>query len=222
MLQSDGTEKNNCKLGCLALHAGIHGLLAYLVLQQWAWWGVIPTVALTHALIDFLKVRRGSGSKAFAVDQLAHVLVLGCIALAISDGATNVIKLESILFGSWILIGAGFTATVWGVGCFIRAVAEEMCEENPNLKVELDKGLQNGGSMIGKLERALIFVFIAIGQPAGIGFLIASKSILRFEEAKKQPLAEYVLIGTLWSFGLALAIASLTFHLVRSLIIHSS
>ena len=43
-----------------------------------------------------------------------------------------------------------------------------------------------------------------------IGFLVAAKSILRFEEAKKQKLAEYILIGTLLSFSLAIALASAT------------
>lgn len=43
---------------------------------------------------------------------------------------------------------------------------------------------------------------------------VAAKSILRFEEAKKQPLAEYVLIGTLWSFSLAIALAYFTFYLL--------
>ena len=56
----------------------------------------------------------------------------------------------------------------------------------------------------------LIFLFIFIGQPAGIGFLVAAKSILRFEEARQQKLAEYVLIGTLLSFSLAVALAAAT------------
>lgn len=64
--------------------------------------------------------------------------------------------------------------------------------------------------MIGNLERALIFLLIFIGYPAGIGFLVAAKSILRFEEAKKQKLAEYVLIGTLLSFSMAIAITVIT------------
>ena len=36
--------------------------------------------------------------------------------------------------------------------------------------------------------RCFIFLFIFFGQPAGIGFLVAAKSILRFEEAKEQKL----------------------------------
>ena len=47
-------------------------------------------------------------------------------------------------------------------------------------------------------------------EPAGIGFLVAAKSILRFEEAKDQKLAEYVLIGSLLSFSIAIALSAVT------------
>jgi hypothetical protein len=76
-------------------------------------------------------------------------------------------------------------------------------------------GLKQGGATIGNLERTLIFLLILIGQPGAIGFLVAAKSILRFEEAKKQELAEYVLIGTLLSFTLAIALTYLTLTAAR-------
>jgi hypothetical protein len=53
-------------------------------------------------------------------------------------------------------------------------------------------------------------LFIFIDQSAGIGFLVAAKSILRFEEAKEQKLAEYVLIGSLLSFSIAIALSAVT------------
>ena len=70
--------------------------------------------------------------------------------------------------------------------------------------------LPNGGRLIGQLERALIFLLVFIGQAGAIGFLVAAKSILRFEEARKQKHAEYVLIGTLLSFSLAIALSVAT------------
>ena len=68
------------------------------------------------------------------------------------------------------------------------------------------KGLPAAGHIIGRLERALVFLLIVIGQPAGVGFLIAAKSVLRFEEAKEQKASEYVIIGTLASVGWAVMI----------------
>ena len=69
--------------------------------------------------------------------------------------------------------------------------------------------LQNAGKFIGILERLLIYVFIFTSHFEAVGFLLAAKSIFRFGDLKKAndlQLTEYVLIGTLLSFGIALAI----------------
>jgi hypothetical protein len=72
-------------------------------------------------------------------------------------------------------------------------------------------GLRDGGRQIGLLERGLIFALILLGQPLGVGFLIAAKSILRFGTATRdQRTAEYVIIGTLASFGWAILTAEAT------------
>lgn len=67
------------------------------------------------------------------------------------------------------------------------------------------------GSLIGTLERLLAFIFILIGEVSAVGFLLAAKSILRFRDSDTV-MTEYVLAGTLLSFGIAvivgLAIAS--------------
>lgn len=58
------------------------------------------------------------------------------------------------------------------------------------------------------LERLLICCFILAGHFEAIGFLLAAKSIFRFgdlKEAQDRKLTEYVLIGTLLSFGIAIA-----------------
>lgn len=215
VLQTDKIAANKSNPLCLLLHASTHGVLAYLVLQQWTFWPLLFAVALVHGLIDFVKLRSGSGSTAFAVDQLVHGLTLAAIAWVLAQTGLLIEGIEGVAFGKEIVIGAGFVASVWGAGFYVGKIADEMTAGNSSLRDELSKGLRGGGATIGKLERALIFFFVAIGQPTGIGFLVAAKSILRFEEAKKQPLAEYVLIGTLWSFGLALFLATITFHLTR-------
>ncbi len=57
------------------------------------------------------------------------------------------------------------------------------------------------------LMSGLIYLMILANQPLGVGFLIAAKSILRFGTASRdQRTAEYVIIGTLASFGWAIAI----------------
>jgi len=50
-------------------------------------------------------------------------------------------------------------------------------------------------------------VFIVIGRWEGVGFLLTAKSVFRYgdlSESKNRKLTEYVLIGTLLSFSLAI------------------
>jgi hypothetical protein len=70
------------------------------------------------------------------------------------------------------------------------------------------ESLPGAGRIIGLLERGLIFALILLGQPAGVGLLIAAKSILRFGAVKDdRALSEYVIIGTLASFSWAILVA---------------
>jgi hypothetical protein len=80
-------------------------------------------------------------------------------------------------------------------------------------RVEGDnESLENAGKYIGILERLFVFGFIALNQWQAIGLLIAAKSVFRFSDlskAKDRKLTEYILIGTLLSFGIAIFIGVL-------------
>lgn len=73
----------------------------------------------------------------------------------------------------------------------------------------VDVGELNRGRIIGVLERSLLYVFILQGQFGAIGFVLAAKAFTRFKALDDRSFAEYVLIGTLLSAGLALAIGGL-------------
>jgi hypothetical protein len=204
-LQPGSLVRRKGRMGFLFAHAAFHAVATYAVLQAWAFWQAPAFVFLLHALIDFLKQRCGKDSAAvFVVDQAFHILSLICIAWLLS-GLGLLRGFPGVGYRPLVVFG-GFVATVQGAGFLIGKFARHLTERN---QLELD-GLRDGGMLIGQLERALIFLLIFIGEPAGIGFLVAAKSILRFEEAKKQKLAEYVLIGTLLSFSLAIALAVTT------------
>ena len=79
--------------------------------------------------------------------------------------------------------------------------------------------LENAGTYIGIFERLLVFIFIIINQFGAVGFLLASKSILRIskdsdEEGRKK--TEYVLVGTLISFFIAILIGLTTKWLIKN------
>lgn len=72
-----------------------------------------------------------------------------------------------------------------------------------------EKSLPNAGKWTGYFERILILTFILTGNAESIGFLLAAKSIFRFGELSKAQeieTTEYVLIGTLASFTIAILI----------------
>jgi hypothetical protein len=83
---------------------------------------------------------------------------------------------------------------------------------------EKEQSLKNAGKYIGILERLLIFLFICTNHFEAIGFLLATKSVFRFgdlKESKERKLTEYILIGTLLSFGIALLVGLLTQYLLN-------
>lgn len=70
-----------------------------------------------------------------------------------------------------------------------------------------------GGRLIGPIERLVIFGSVLAGAPTIAGFVVAAKSLLRFPELNQKSriheTTEYVVIGSLASWGLALAAAVL-------------
>ncbi|MGF1543603.1 MAG: hypothetical protein ACFB00_03725 [Parvularculaceae bacterium] len=106
---------------------------------------------------------------------------------------------------------AGFVAAVIAGGVLISKAIARFRDQLPDDAGKA--GLRGGGAIIGCLERALIFVLVLMGEPAGVGFLITAKSILRIGDVKDgedRALAEYIIIGTFMSFGWALFVAELT------------
>ncbi len=205
LLQTGEMAKNKKNPVLLSFHAAIHALVGWLILQAWTCWQVPIYLFVVHALIDFLKQRFMDKSyRSFIADQTAHLLSLVLLAFLLSE--FRLITHFSGYGYEIIVILAGLSATIRGAGFLINLITKEILEKN---KLNPD-GLVDGGKLIGQLERGLIFLLIYIGQPTAIGFLVTAKSILRFEEARKQKLTEYILIGTLLSFSTAIAIATLT------------
>ena len=70
-------------------------------------------------------------------------------------------------------------------------------------------GSVGAGEVIGVLERMATFVLVASGAFTAVGFVIAAKAAARFPLFKETAFAEYFLIGTLTSVGLALLLGLL-------------
>lgn len=174
---------------------------------------LLPLLALAgaHLLIDWIKSFAPAASlTAFLTDQGAHLATLIALAWALPGlyatslwGAITWLPPVLVIASGLIL---ATRAGGYAVGMLVRPFGRSFRAE----------GLPRGGELIGLLERGLIFLFVLVGQPAAVGFLIAAKSVLRFDASKrKQKVAEYVIIGTLASFGWALVCAHATLALLN-------
>jgi hypothetical protein len=196
------------KLRFRFLNALVHAAFSYIFLQEWVAWWVPVYVFIVFLIIESIPWYRSRPATDFVINQIAHVfslLLLGWLC----QRFWGITEFSGVGYKSIIII-AGLIATVRGIARYIERFVAPLIEELKEEKELKFSGLRNGGKLIGQLERSLIFLLVFINQPMGIGFLVAAKSILRFEEAKDQKLAEYVLIGTLLSFSLAIGITLLT------------
>ncbi len=167
--------------------------------------GLIWLAAL-HVAVDALKARAQPGLRPFLLDQAAHLLALAALAEArpeIWAGGlwSDLNAMPAVL----ALVAGAILATRAGgfaVGLLMTPFAAKL---PPEIKAE---SLTGAGAIIGLMERGLIFTLVLVGQAEGVGLLIAAKSILRFGAVKDdRALSEYVIIGTLASFGWALVVA---------------
>ena len=77
---------------------------------------------------------------------------------------------------------------------------------------ESEKGYPNVGSLIGRLERVIILMFLSVSQYSAIGFILTAKSIARYERiTKDSKFSEYYLLGTLSSVLIAIIIQKISF-----------
>ena len=194
----------------LAAHIGVVLLTA--ILATGTLDPALFALALAHLGIDLVKTHSGAkGLLPFLLDQAAHLATLAAVAVVAPDlWACGLWAGLTWLPAAMALI-AGFVLAT-RAGGFAMALLMA-----PWGDVGLG-GLPNGGRIIGLLERGLIFVLVLAGQASGIGFLIAAKSVLRFGAVREEGrLSEYVIIGTLASFGWAILAATATMALMAAL-----
>lgn len=190
----------------LYLHIAIHAmlLLAVMQFQLTTYWEGIVTIVITHLIIDLLKAHISSSKNyrfMFFIDQLLHVLV---IALVVRQYTYFPINLE-MLFRTEVLLFTIFVILSTLVSSIIMKMLISKWEI-PEYNTATES-LKNAGAYIGMLERLFVFLFIMIGRWEAIGFLLTAKSVFRYGDlanTKNRKLTEYVLIGTLLSFGLAM------------------
>ncbi len=196
-------QSNKITSKFLYLHVLLHFVLYMLLLWNLSLWKIAVTVAVLHYVIDLLKLYTNDMFKnksiPFFIDQALHILVIYCCAFYTDLYSHTLALFENL---DWYLITAIVFVT-YPASIIMGKILEGMSNQ-----IETDhKSLPNAGKYIGIIERLFVLIFIVIGRWEVIGLLIAAKSVFRFNDLKERnnrKLTEYILIGTLVSFGMAI------------------
>lgn len=198
-------EKNKAKSIYLYIHVFIHAALTFLFLWNLELWWVVLIIGVTHYIIDAAKLifqKQNNKKLWFFIDQALHIsVILGIVIYLNGINFENIINQRSILFFT------GLVFLTLPTSVLIRNLLSAWSPITIDHSKIQTESLVHAGKYIGILERVLVFVFIIVNHWEGVGFMIAAKSVFRFSdlaEAKQRKLTEYVLIGTLLSFGIAI------------------
>ncbi len=185
-------------------HVFIHTALSFILLWNLELWWMAVIIGISHFIIDALKLHLQTNKTrkaAFFLDQGAHLLVIFMISFSIGEIDFNFLHDPEFLNTLTVMVFLTFPASV-----IIKILLSSWIPETQEINKVQTESLVNAGKYIGILERLLVFTFIVTEHWEGVGFMIAAKSVFRFSdlaEARQRKLTEYVLVGTLLSFGIA-------------------
>ncbi|WP_339698076.1 DUF3307 domain-containing protein [uncultured Marixanthomonas sp.] len=196
------------KSGLLVWHILIVFALSWLLAFQLSFIYGAVIIAVLHFVIDgckpYINRSKSIGRYAFFIDQAMHIIVL----MIVSWGFAKYQGINSLwefpIGNKELFLIIGYLICLKPANIFIREVFSAT-----QIEVTSDNELPNAGKVIGVLERLLTLTFIVIDQYEAVGFLIAAKSILRYRDEETLK-TEYVLIGTMLSFGIAVVLGIIT------------
>lgn len=210
ILQTSKSVKHKEKYGFVSfhlyIHCGIHALLSFLLLWDMKYWYVATIIFVTHLIVDGLKIKLATKKNArwlFLVDQLLHLIVI--VGLVFWIDAISFVIPERIKEVFWpLLLSVILLTSPIAIVLKVFFTRWKLTDKDTGIY-----GLKNAGKWIGAIERLLIFLFIVTNNFGAVGLLLTAKSVFRFgdlSKAKNMKLTEYVLIGTLLSFGIAILV----------------
>tara|TARA_R110001583_G_scaffold132352_1_gene284327 strand:- start:1865 stop:2581 length:717 start_codon:yes stop_codon:yes gene_type:complete len=208
-------EAKKLKSPKLYLHVLIHVIVTSIILWNASLWKIIIIIGVSHLIIDATKLliqKKKTKHILFFIDQLLHLLVIFISYFFFSE---NKLDIENILTETNLLLVVclmflTIPSSIIMKNIFIKWNISELTKNN--------ESLEDAGKYIGILERTLVFIFIIFGHWEAVGFLITAKSVFRFgdlKDSKHRQLTEYILIGTLISFGIAI-ITGIIFNSITS------
>lgn len=207
--------------GWLILHALELGLLTWVFCWRFDAWPVVVVVFLTHLIFDWIKPRlRGHPLKWYAVDQIAHVVTLGFCALWMAKSlplaamplSALISPNTQVIFAAYLMVLRPLTI---GMGLFLKPWLDELAVANGGTPAGAEgpiTGLTRSSEWIGNLERFFVLTAVLAQLEYLVAGLLVAKAIMRAPElfrSEQRRRADYIILGTFGSVGLAFAVGIL-------------
>lgn len=206
-------EKRKDNVMYLLLHVFIHAAVLFLLFinELPNYFILLLFVIFSHLAIDSLKIWiykkwRFNPIFLFVGDQLLHFIVL--IAVVFYKYGIPYVFIQQLNAVQCLVYLIAFLLTTVVSPVFLKVFFNQWNQQH-EFTLKKKDSLGNAGLLIGIMERLIIVLFIQVSFLSGIGFLLAAKSIFRFGDltnAKDTKFTEYILLGTLASFLIAIAI----------------
>lgn len=201
-------ELNQYKSSRLYLHGLVHFILILLVTLKSEMIPIAIAISVSHIFIDAAKLQLQNEKNKklwFVIDQFFHVLILAVAAWVVASPS---VIITQFVIDHLLILTTGIVILLTPSSLIIKMILSKWTPATEFKTEKLETpALLHAGMMIGYLERVLVYIFIISNQWAAIGFLITAKSVFRFSDLKAgqdRKLTEYILIGTLLSFGIAI------------------
>ena len=198
--------ENSIKSKLFSLHLMVVFIFSWLLSFQWNFIFASLAITIVHLLIDVLKKTLANNKKiknsTFYIDQVLHLIsIVVIVFLFIRYFPINPI-FDITVNTKFLLIVTAYLFCTKPANILIKEILKSY---NINLVQTENDNIPNAGKLIGHIERILALTLILNNEYQAVGFIIAGKSILRFRDSETLK-TEYVLVGTLLSFGIAILI----------------
>jgi len=200
----------------LYIHVLVHIVLMLLITREIQLLPIVLIIGIIHYVVDLCKVsiqNEQNEISAFLIDQFVHITTI-VLVIQYFEPFINKAVFESQMESFLVLT---FTLILL-TSVLSKTLKVLISKWTPLTTDKDDDSLKDAGKYIGMLERLFIFGFVVTSNIQAIGFLLAAKSVFRFgdlKESKDRKLTEYILIGTLISFGLSILVSYLYLYLMQ-------
>ncbi len=204
-------NSNGIRSKHLYIHIAVVTFLSFVFSANLHFWWCSLVIGSLHFVTDASKAKtlklNCNTRWVFFIDQIVHIVIITIVSwIFVNSWETPAMLFEyfgNLLRNTQLLLYVlGYLLCLKPSNIIVMQIISKWMQE----KDVNDGELENAGKLIGIIERVLTLTFVILNQYSAIGFLLAAKSILRFKETTGQKRSEYVLLGTLLSFSIAIFI----------------